>query len=126
MILSIIKKFWKPKVDFNHTCLAVTSLDSALKKDENYYLQAFSKWCKYIKKKVVRPTIDDLESSSDDFDSESSFEWIKITKLNILIKELWKCNFRKCIFWGSNFENVFLLGTIFFFFGDSNFENVSF
>ena len=26
-----------PKVDFNHTCLAVISLDSALKKDENYY-----------------------------------------------------------------------------------------
>ena len=26
------------KVDSNHTCLAVISLDSALKKDENYYL----------------------------------------------------------------------------------------
>ena len=25
-----------PKVDSNHTCLAVLSLDSALKKDENY------------------------------------------------------------------------------------------
>ena len=25
-----------PKVDSNHTCLAVISLDSALKKDENY------------------------------------------------------------------------------------------
>ena len=30
-----------PKVDFNHTCLAVISLGSALKKDENYYLQVF-------------------------------------------------------------------------------------
>ena len=30
-----------PKVDSNHTCLAVISLDSALKKDENYYTQAF-------------------------------------------------------------------------------------
>ena len=28
-----------PKVDTNHTCLAVISLDSALKKDENYYPQ---------------------------------------------------------------------------------------
>ena len=28
-----------PKVDSNHTCLAVMSLDSALKKDDNYYLQ---------------------------------------------------------------------------------------
>ena len=26
-----------PKVDSNHTCLAGISLDSALKKDENYY-----------------------------------------------------------------------------------------
>ena len=28
-----------PKTDSNHTCLAVISLDSALKKDDNYYLQ---------------------------------------------------------------------------------------
>ena len=27
-----------PKVDSNHTCLAVTSLDSALNKDGNYWL----------------------------------------------------------------------------------------
>ena len=26
-----------PKVDSNHTCLAVITLDSPLKKDENYY-----------------------------------------------------------------------------------------
>ena len=37
-----------PKVDSNHTCLAVISLDSALKKDENYYPQVFLKECKYI------------------------------------------------------------------------------
>ena len=30
-----------PKVDSNHSCLGVISLDSALKKDENYYLQVF-------------------------------------------------------------------------------------
>ena len=39
-----------PKVDSNHTCLAIISLDSALKKDENYYPQVFLKQCKYIKK----------------------------------------------------------------------------
>ena len=57
--LSTIKKFLKtkiksygdevthfydkeiPKVGCNHTCLAVISLDSALKKDENYYSQLF-------------------------------------------------------------------------------------
>ena len=35
----MIKKF--PKVDSNHTCLAVISLESNLNKDGNYYLQGF-------------------------------------------------------------------------------------
>ena len=30
-----------PKVDSSHTCIAVMSLDSALKKDDNYYPQVF-------------------------------------------------------------------------------------
>ena len=38
-----------PKVDSNHTCLVVVSLDSALQKDENYYLEVFLKDHKYIK-----------------------------------------------------------------------------
>ena len=38
---------------FNQTCLAASSLDSALKKDENYYPQVFWKGCKYIDKKVL-------------------------------------------------------------------------
>ena len=29
------------KVESNHTCLAVISLDSAMNKDRNYYLQVF-------------------------------------------------------------------------------------
>ena len=37
-----------PKVDSNHTCLAVHGLDYALKKDENYWLKVFLKECKYI------------------------------------------------------------------------------
>ena len=37
-----------PKLDSNHTCLAVMSLDSALKKDDNYYPQVFLKEYKYI------------------------------------------------------------------------------
>ena len=59
-------------MDSNHTCLAAISLDSALKKDENYYLQVFLKECKYIEKKVIRHIrhIVDLESSSDDSDEE--------------------------------------------------------
>ena len=84
--LSIIKNFLKtkikshgveltdfydkknPKVDCNHTSLALISLDSALKRDENSYMQMFLKECKYIEKRIVRHIIDDLESSSDDSD----------------------------------------------------------
>ena len=40
-----------PKGDLSHTCLAVIILDSALKKDGNYYSQDFLKECKYIQKK---------------------------------------------------------------------------
>ena len=39
-----------PKVDSNHTCLAVITLDSALKKNDNYYPEVFLKKCKYIEK----------------------------------------------------------------------------
>ena len=54
---------------YNHTSLAVISLNSALKKDENYYSQVFLKECKYIKKKaIMHIIIDELESSSDDSD----------------------------------------------------------
>ena len=54
-------------MDSNHTPLAVISFDSALKKDESYYLQCF--W-KYNEKetKVIRHIIDGLESSSNDSD----------------------------------------------------------
>ena len=40
-----------PKVDSNHTFLAVITLDYVLKKDESYYSQVFLKECKYIEKK---------------------------------------------------------------------------
>ena len=53
-------------MDSNHSCLAVITLDSALKKDGNYYLQVFLKEYRYIEKKVVRHIIDNLESSFDD------------------------------------------------------------
>ena len=40
-------------VDSSHTGLVVISLDSALKKSENYHTQLFFKGCKYIEKKVI-------------------------------------------------------------------------
>ena len=58
-----------PKVDYNHTCLAVISLDSALKKDENCYPQMFLKEFKYTEKNVVRHINDNL---SDFFSSNES------------------------------------------------------
>ena len=42
------------KVDSNHTCLAVISLDSGLKKDGNCSPQVVLKECKYIEKKLIK------------------------------------------------------------------------
>ena len=61
------------KLDSNHACLPVITLDSALKEDENYYPQVFLKECKYIEKKVVRHIHDSLSNfsySSDESDEE--------------------------------------------------------
>ena len=74
-------------MDFNHTCLAVNTLDFALTKDENYYLQLFLKECKYIEKKVIWHINDNL-----------------INFLMILMKNSYQVNaFRE-----RNFDNVFL------------------
>ena len=59
-----------PKVESNHTCLAVLTLDSAFRKQDSYYLQVFLKECKYIEKKVMRHVNDSL----NDFSSSSSFD----------------------------------------------------
>ena len=60
------------KVGCNHTCLELFSLDSALKKDENYYPQLPLKERKDIDKKTVRHIHDNLSDvsyfSSDEFD----------------------------------------------------------
>ena len=42
-----------PEMGSNHTCLAVISLDSALKKDKNYFSQMFLKESKYIEKRKL-------------------------------------------------------------------------
>ena len=57
-----------PKSDPNHTCLAVISLDSALKKDDKYYPLVFLKGYKYTEKKVVRHIHDNLSDFSYSFD----------------------------------------------------------
>ena len=64
-----------PNVDSNYTCLAVINLYSTLKKDDNYYSEVILKGCKYIKKKVVRHSHDNLSNffssdESDDCDEE--------------------------------------------------------
>ena len=59
-------------MDYNHTCLAVISLDFVLNKGGNYYLQVFLKECKYIEKNVITHINDNLtnSSSSDESDEE--------------------------------------------------------
>ena len=59
-----------PKANSVHTCLVVISLDSALRKDENYFLQVFLKQGKSIENKVIRHINDNLNyfSSSDESD----------------------------------------------------------
>ena len=64
------------KVGSNHTCLAVISLDSPLKKDDNYYPHVFIKQCKYIEKKVNRHISDNLSYfsySSNESDKNRCF-----------------------------------------------------
>ena len=60
-------------VGFCYICLAVISLDSACKKDDNYYPQVFLKKYKYIEKRVIRHiknNLSDFSSSSDESDEE--------------------------------------------------------
>ena len=64
--------------------------------------KVFSKECKCIEKKVIIHIIDDLESSSDEYD-DSDVSEEKLIKYNIFREN----NFQKFIFSGSNFENVF-------------------
>ena len=61
-----------PKLESNHTCLAVISLDSSLKKDDNCYPEVLLKECKQIEKKVIRHINDNLSdfSSSDESNEE--------------------------------------------------------
>ena len=58
-----------PKAGSNYTCLAVFVIDSALKKDEYYYLQEFLNEFKYIEE-VIRYIIGDPKLSSDESDEE--------------------------------------------------------
>ena len=57
-------------MDSHHTSVTVISLDSALKKDENYYLQVLLKECKYIEKNVIRHINDNLSDFCSDDDSD--------------------------------------------------------
>ena len=59
-------------IDSSHTFLALISFDCALMKDEHDYPQVFFKECKYINKKVIRHTNNNLSDSSysDESDEE--------------------------------------------------------
>ena len=73
MKLQILQRRNSKGRDPNHTYLTVISLDSALKKDDNYCPQVLLKECKYIEKKVVRHIHDNLSDfsySSDESNEE--------------------------------------------------------
>ena len=44
------------------------TIDSILKKDGNYYPQAYLKECKYVEKVLIEHIIEDLELPFDDSD----------------------------------------------------------
>ena len=96
-----------PKVDSNHTCFIVISLDSAFKKDDNCYRQVFLKRYKYIEKKVIRYISDNLNdfSSSD----ESVEEKIKAIRLIIFDGTILRMYFLR-----GQLKDNFLFNTSFF------------
>ena len=55
-----------PKVGSDFTCLAVITIDSTLKKEENYNPQVFLKDCKQIKKGLIRQVAEDTEAFSSE------------------------------------------------------------
>ena len=59
-----------PNMDSTHTCLAIITLHSALKKDENYYPKVRLKECKYIEKNVIRRITEDMDSFSSNSGEE--------------------------------------------------------
>ena len=75
----------------NHTCLAVISLHSALKRDENYYRQVFLKECKYLEKDIIRHINGNLSDFSSS--SESDEEQIKAIRLMIFERTILKMYF---------------------------------
>ena len=56
------------KADSNHTYLAVITIDSLYKANENRYLKIVLRESKYIETKVITYFMDDLRFSSDDCD----------------------------------------------------------
>ena len=64
----------------------MTSLDSVLKKDDNYYLQVSLKDCKYIEEKVIRHINDNL---SDFYYSDKSDEKQRLAIFERAILEMY-------------------------------------
>ena len=60
-------------------------MDSALKKDERYYLQVFIKQCKYIEKIVIRNIHDNLSDFSSFDESDGDEEWM-FAAFSLLLK----------------------------------------
>ena len=75
----MIRRF--PQLDSSHSCLAVISLDSSLKKDKNFCPQVFLKECNALRKKVSRHINDNFSDFSSS--GESNEEQIKAIRLMV-------------------------------------------
>ena len=75
-----------PKAGSDCICLAVITINSTLKKDENYYLQVLLRECKYIE--VTRHITEDIEVFSSDYDKQ----YINSKYRDMFLrKQFWKC-----------------------------------
>ena len=75
-----------PKAGSDCICLAVITINSTLKKDENYYLQVFLRESKYIE--VTRHITEDIEVFSSDYDKQ----YINSKYRDMFLrKQFWKC-----------------------------------
>ena len=72
-----------PKAGSNCTSLAVITIDSALKRDESYYPQVLLKYCKWIKKEVIKHITTDIEV----FLSDCNEEYIKSNCCDVFVSE---------------------------------------
>ena len=82
--------------------MSVKLIDSVFRTAENYHPQEFLGECRYVikEKKMPNYITDNVEFSSDEEHSDEEDFDKKIVMKKIIVRN-------KCLFWKSNFKNVF-------------------